>query len=176
MAQNEEKHIAQSEEKTIAQSEEKAVTLGEVVVKAAKVINKMDGMELYPTEVQKKSSTNGYDILQKLSLPNIKIDAATHQVSAADNKGEVQIRINGIVVGRQEMLSLDPKSIARINFINNPGVRYGDNIAYVIDITTRRADNGYTIGTNITATLTSPQGDGTAYGKWNKGKSELSLS
>ena len=70
MAQNEEKHIAQSEEKTITQSEEKTVTLGEVVVKAAKVVNKMDGMELYPTEVQKKSSSNGYDILQKLSLPD----------------------------------------------------------------------------------------------------------
>lgn len=168
--------MAQNEDKTITQSEEKTITLGEVVVKAAKVVNKMDGMELYPTEVQKKSSTNGYEILQKLSLPNIKIDAASHQVSAADNKGEVQVRINGIVVGRQEMLSLDPKSIARIDFINNPGVRYGDNIAYVIDITTRRADNGYTIGTDITATLTSRQGDGTAYGKWNKGKNELSLS
>ena len=168
--------MAQNEDKTITQSEEKTITLGEVVVKAAKVVNKMDGMELYPTEVQKKSSTNGYEILQKLSLPNIKIDAASHQVSAADNKGEVQVRINGIVVGRQEMLSLNPKSIARIDFINNPGVRYGDNIAYVIDITTRRADNGYTIGTDITATLTSRQGDGTAYGKWNKGKSELSLS
>lgn len=168
--------MAQNEDKTITQSEEKTITLGEVVVKAAKVVNKMDGMELYPTEVQKKSSTNGYEILQKLSLPNIKIDAASHQVSAADNKGEVQVRINGIVVGRQEMLSLDPKSIARIDFINNPGVRYGDNIAYVIDITTRRADNGYTIGTDITSTLTSLQGDGTVFGKWNKGKNELSLS
>ena len=100
IAQNEDKTITQSEEKTITLGEEKTITLGEVVVKAAKVVNKMDGMELYPTEVQKKSSTNGYEILQKLSLPNIKIDAASHQVSAADNKGEVQVRINGIVVGR----------------------------------------------------------------------------
>ena len=121
--------IAQNDEKTKAQNDDKTITLGEVVVKAAKVINKMDGMELYPTDAQKKSSSNGYDILQKLSLPNIKIDAASHQVSAADNKGEVQVRINGIVAGRQEMLSLDPKSIARISFINNPGVRYGDIIA-----------------------------------------------
>ena len=168
--------MAQSEEKNIAQSDGKTVALGEVVVKAAKTINKIDGMNIYPTDVQKQSSSNGYDILQKLSLPNIKVDAASHSVSAIDNKGEVRIRINGIVTGRQEMLSLDPKSISKINFINNPGVRYGDNIAYVIDITTRRADNGYTVGTDITATLTSLQGDGTAYGKWNKGKNELSLS
>ena len=168
--------MAQGEDKNIAQNENKTITLGEVVVKAAKTVNKIDGMFIYPTEVQKESSSNGYDILQKLSLPNIKIDAASHAVSAADNKGAVQIRINGIVVSRQEMLSLDPKNISRISFINNPGVRYGDDIAYVIDIVTRRADSGYTIGTDITATLTSPQGDGMAYGKWNKGKGELSLS
>ena len=168
--------MAQNEQKTITQSEDKTIALGEVLVKAAKVVNKMDGMELYPTEVQKNSSSSGYDMLQKLSLPNIKIDAASHSVSAADNKGEVQIRINGIIVNRHEMLSLDPKSIVRINFINNPGVRYGDGIAYVIDIITRKADNGYTIGTDITASFTSLQGDGTAYGKWNKGKNELSLS
>ena len=168
--------MAQNEGKKVAQSEGKTVALGEVVVKAAKVVNKIDGMVIYPTEVQRESSSNGYDVLQKLSLPNIKIDAASHSVSAADNKGAVQIRINGIVASRQEMLSLDPKNISRINFINNPGVRYGDDIAYVIDIFTRRADSGYTIGTDITATLTSLLGDGTAYGKWNKGKSELSLS
>lgn len=168
--------MAQKEDKKVAQSDDKSIALGEVVVKAAKVVNKIDGMVIYPTEVQKQSSSNGYGILQRLSLPNIKIDAASHSVSAVDNRGEVQIRINGIIVSRQEMLSLDPKSISRINFINNPGVRYGDGIAYVIDIVTRRADNGYTIGTDITATLTSLQGDGTAYGKWNKGKSELSLS
>ena len=160
----------------MAQNEDKSIALGEVVVKAAKTVNKMDGMVIYPTDVQKKSSSNGYDILQKLSLPNIKIDAVSHQVSAADNKGEVQVRINGIVVNRQEMLSLDPKSILKISFINNPGVRYGDNIEYVIDIITRRADKGYTIGTDITSTLTSLQGDGTVFGKWNKGKNELSLS
>ena len=161
---------------TMAQSEDKSITLGEVVVKAAKVVNKMDGIELYPTEVQKKSSSNGYSMLQKLSLPNIKVDEISHSVSATDNKGEVQIRINGIIVDRHEMLSLDPKTIVRISFINNPGVRYGEGIAYVIDIITQRANNGYTIGTDITASLTSLQGDGTAYGKWNKGKNELSLS
>ena len=161
---------------SMAQSEDKNITLHEVVVKADKVINKMDGLEFYPTEVQKKSSSNGYSMLQKLSMPNIKVDAISHSVSATDNKGEVQIRINGIIVDRHEILSLDPKSIVRINFINNPGVRYGDGIAYVIDIITRRADDGYTVGTDITASLTSLQGDGTAYGKWNKGKNELSLS
>lgn len=39
-----------------AQDVDKTVTLNEVTVKAAKVVNKLDGMVLYPTDAQKQSS------------------------------------------------------------------------------------------------------------------------
>lgn len=104
------------------------------------------------------------------------MDEVGHSISAIDQRGGVQIRINSIIADKAEMLSLDPKSIRKIDFIDNPGVRYGDGIAYVIDITTRRADNGYTLGTSLTQALTTRDGDYTVYGKWNTGKSELSLN
>ena len=159
-----------------AQDVEKIVTLDEVTVKAAKVVNKADGMIIYPTDAQKQASSNGYSFLEKLTLANLRIDNIRHSITAIDNRGGVQIRINGIVVGKSEMLALNPKDIAKIDFINNPGVRYGDGIAYVIDIVTRRNESGYTIGTDLTSALTTLQGDDMVYGKWNKGKSELSLS
>ena len=155
---------------------EPTVTLGEVEIKAARIVQKTDGWQLYPSERQKESSRSGYSVLQQLSLPNIRIDEVSHSISAIDNKGNVQVRINGIIVDKSEMLSLDPKSIRKIDFIDNPGVRYGDGIAYVIDITTRRADNGYTLGTSFTQALTAKNGDYSAYGKWNSGKSEFSLN
>ena len=145
-------------------------------VKADRIIKKTDGMLLYPSEQQKTSSRSGYSLLQQLTLPNIRVDEVGHTISAIDQRGSVQIRINGIIVDKAEMLSLDPKSIRTIHFIDNPGVRYGDGIAYVIEITTRRADNGYTLGTSFTQALTTRQGDYTVYGKWNTGKSELSLN
>ena len=159
-----------------AQDVENTITLNEVTVKAAKVVNKTDGMIIYPTDAQKQASNNGYSILEKLTLANLRIDNISHSITAIDNRGGVQIRINGIVVGKSEMLALNPKDIVKIDFINNPGVRYGDGIAYVIDIVTRRNESGYTIGTDLTSALTTLQGDGMVYGKWNKGKSELSLS
>ena len=159
-----------------AQDVEKTIMLDEVTVKAAKVVNKADGMIIYPTDAQKQSSNNGYSILEKLTLANLRIDNISHSITAIDNRGEVQIRINGIVVGKPEMLALNPKDISKIDFVNNPGVRYGDGIAYVIDIVTRRKGSGYTIGTDFTSAFTTLQGDGMVYGKWNKGKSELSLS
>ena len=159
-----------------AQDVEKTITLNEVTVKAAKVVNKTDGMIIYPTDAQKQASNNGYSILEKLTLANLRIDNISHSITAIDNRGGVQIRINGIVVGKSEMLALNPKDIAKIDFINNPGVRYSDGIAYVINIVTRRNGSGYTVGMDLTSALTTLQGDDMVYGKWNKGKSELSLS
>ena len=160
----------------LAQNEEKSITLDEVTVKGAKVVNKVDGQMIYPTDAQKSASNNGYSLLQKLSLPNLRIDNVTHSISTIDNRGGVQIRINGIIVGKEEMLALDPKLIGKVDFIDNPGVRYGEDIAYVVNIVTKRNDTGYTLGTDVTSLLTTWQGDGMVYGKWNSGKSEFSAS
>ena len=159
-----------------AQDVNKTFTLDEVTVQAAKVVNKADGLLIYPTNAQKQGSNNGFSILEKLSLANLRIDHVNHAVTAIDNRGEVQLRVNGVVVGKQEMLALDPKDVVKIDFVNNPGVRYGEGIAYVVDIVTRRSESGYTVGTDLTASLTTLQGDGMVYGKWNRGKSEWSLS
>lgn len=159
-----------------SQNVDKTVTLDEVTVKSAKVVNKPDGMIVYPTDAQKQASNNGYSILEKLTLANIRIDNINHTITAIDNRGSVQLRVNGIVVGKQEMLALNPKDIAKIDFIDNPGVRYGEDIAYVVNIVTKRNDTGYTLGTDVTSLLTTWQGDGMVYGKWNSGKSEFSAS
>lgn len=159
-----------------AQSETQTVELQEVEVKAAKVIHKPDGQTIYPTEVQKNASHSGYSILRKLALPNIRVDEVSHSLSAIDGRGSIQLRINGIIVGREEMLSLAPERISQIDFIDNPGVRYGEGIAYVINILTRRNDSGYTVGADLTQALTAKSGNDLLYGKWNAGKSELSLS
>ena len=161
---------------TFAQNVDKSITLDEVTVRASKVVNKPDGMVIYPTDSQRQASTNGYSFLEKLTLPNLRVDNINHTISAIDNRGGVQLRINGIIVDKPEMTALDPKDILRIDFIDKPGVRYGESLAYVINIITRRNDSGYSIGTDITSAISTIQGDGMAYGKWNKGKSEWSAS
>ena len=161
---------------TFAQDVDKSITLDEVTVRASKVVNKPDGMVIYPTDSQRQASTNGYSFLEKLTLPNLRVDNISHTISAIDNRGGVQLRINGIIVDKTEMTALDPKDILRIDFIDKPGVRYGESLAYVINIITRRNDSGYSVVTDITSAISTIQGDGMAYGKWNKGKSEWSVS
>ncbi|MCF0192031.1 MAG: TonB-dependent receptor, partial [Prevotella sp.] len=158
-----------------AQDEEKSFVLDEVTIKADMVVNRLDGQTIYPTEALRNASNNGYSIMQKLALPNIRVDNVAHSISAIDNRGDVQIRINGVIVGKEEMLALDPKLISKIDFIDNPGVRYGEDVAYVIDIKTKRT-SGYVLGVDLTTALTSFNVDGTIYGKWNTGKSQFALS
>lgn len=159
-----------------AQSDDQLISLGEVKVKSAQVVNKPDGKLIYPSEVQKSSSNSSYSLLQKLGLSNIRVDDVGKSVSVIDQRGSVQLRINGILADKADMLSLDPKSIVKIDFIDSPGVRYGDGVAYVINILTRRVASGYSCGTELTPLLTLMNGNGYVYGRWNIGKNELALS
>ena len=68
-----------------AQITEQSIELGEVEVKAARIVHKTDGLLLYPSDAQKEASTSGYSVLQKLSLPNIRIDEDARSISAIDN-------------------------------------------------------------------------------------------
>jgi hypothetical protein len=47
------------------------VTLDEVTIKGARIVQKVDGQWIYPTQQQIAASPNGYSLLAKLTLPHI---------------------------------------------------------------------------------------------------------
>ena len=154
----------------------KTETLQEVTVQGSKVVQRVDGQTIYPTRQQLESSTNGYSLLSKLTLPHLRIDPVMHTVTALSNLGSVQVRINDMVASKEDLLSLDMKAVQHIDYIDNPGVRYGDGIAYVINIIVKKPVSGYDIGADLTNTLTAVNGDETVYGKFNYGKSEFEVN
>ena len=56
---------------TVAAQNEKNVTLDEVTIKGARIVQKVDGQWIYPTQQQIAASPNGYSLLAKLTLPHI---------------------------------------------------------------------------------------------------------
>lgn len=50
--------------------------LNDVVIKAARVIHKVDRDIILPNAKIKENSSNGYDLLRKLHLPNLKVNEA----------------------------------------------------------------------------------------------------
>ncbi len=155
--------------------QEKNIELDEVTVETAQVVNKPDGQLLFPTAVQKKMSTNAYNLLAKLPLPTIRIDEVTRSITSLSNQGEVQVRINGIRVGREELIALNTALVRHVDFISNPGVRYGTGVACVIDIKTNRDDAGYSLGIDASNTLTACNGNNEAFFKRNYKKAEFGL-
>ena len=158
------------------QSSEKSVTLDEVTVKGARTIQKVDGQWIYPTKQQIENSANGYSLLAKLTLPHIRVDEAMNSITALTNLGTVQVRINDIIASREDLQTLDMQGIDHIEFIDNPGVRYGEGVAYIINIKVKKPVSGYVVGTQLTNTLTTVNGNESLFGKINYGRSELAFS
>ena len=71
----------------------------------------------------------------------------------------MQIRINDMIASREDMQTLDMQGIDHIEFIDNPGVRYGEGIGYLINIIVRKPISGYVIGSQLTNTLTAVNGE-----------------
>ena len=157
-------------------STEKNVTLDEVTVKGAHTIQKVDGQWIYPTKQQIESSANGYSLLAKLTLPHIRVDEAMNSITALTNLGTVQVRINDIIASREDLQTLDMQGIDHIEFIDNPGVRYGEGVAYIINIKVKKPVSGYVVGTQLTNTLTTVNGNESLFCKINYGRSEFALS
>lgn len=153
-----------------------ALALPEVTVEAARVVRKPDGQLLFPSAKQLQASTNGYSLLAKLVLPRIRVDEVARTITPLGNNGSVQLRLNGAITTHEELLSLDPKTVKSVDFIDNPGVRYGEGIGYVIDIRTRRGDSGWLAGADLNNSLTARHGSNTVFGKANRGNSEFGLT
>ena len=58
---------------TVAAQDEKNVTLDEVTVKGAPVVQKVDGQWIYPTKQQIAASANGYSLSAKLTQPQCQL-------------------------------------------------------------------------------------------------------
>lgn len=157
----------------MAQEPGDTVSLGGVVVEAARTVRRVDGQTLFPSDVQKANSFSGYSLLQKLALPGIRVDEGARTISSTTHKGRVQVRVNGIVANSHDLLAIDVKNITSIDFIDNPGVRYGQDVAYVINIHMRQPDVGYAVGAQTLNTLTSPSGSNSVFASANKGKGQL---
>lgn len=159
-----------------SQTANDTIALKEVVVKASRVVRRTDGQTIFPSKMQKAASHSGVSLLGKLALPDIRVNETAHTVASISNRGEVQVRINGIVASGNDLMALDAATVTQVDFIDNPGVRYGQGVAYVIDIRTRRADSGYSAGFEATNSVTTLLGSNSVFASVNRGKSQWSMS
>lgn len=150
-------------------------TLGEVTVNGMRVINKVDRQVLLPTSTMKKHSSNGYDLLSKMTLNGIITDTE-NQIIKSMKGGSVQVRINDIKANQQDITALRPDEVVRVEYIDNPGVRYSDgSIDAVINFVVKRRYAGYVGGLGTMQAFTTGFNNSNAYFKYNYKKSEFCI-
>lgn len=123
-------------------------TLGEVKVVGSNKIQKIDRQILIPSSLQRKASSNGLLLLQNLSLPRIEINSINNSIEMTTG-GTVELQINGVKAKLPEVKSLRPDNIAKVEYHDNPGLRYG-NVGAVINIILKRRNSGGNFSVDLT--------------------------
>ena len=152
--------------------QEGAMELGEVVVESQAIIQKVDRQILLPSKEQMQASSDGVSLLQNLQIPRIVISPIDNSVKTLSDES-VQLRINGVEASTADVKAINPKDIIRVEYHDQPGVRY-NGAAAVVDYIVKHRDTGGSLMLAGTNGLTLP-GIGNYYlaGKVHFGKSSL---
>lgn len=157
------------------QLDSSAVALKEVVITASHIINTPDKKIVLPSAYQIKSSTNAIELLRQMHLSHLTVDIARNTISSS-MPGTVQLRINGAKAELEQVRAIRPEDIIRVEYHDSPSMRYGQDVAAVIDYITKRATHGGYIGLDLTDSPFSDFSDNIIAAKYNHNKSEIGLN
>ncbi|GHT49314.1 TonB-dependent receptor [Bacteroidia bacterium] len=153
--------------------EEAVQTLDAVTVTASRIRSRIDRKIVVPSPKQIEVSANGVDLLQQMMLPKLRVNALQNTI-AVPNGGEVQLRINGVKVEIQDIVALQPADIVRIEFHDNPGLRY-NNAEVVLDYIVRRPETGGNVSVTLQDAVNTGWGNNLINARVNHKKSEFAI-
>lgn len=139
------------------QLSESSTELGEAVVTANNNRYDIDRQIIIVTDALRKKSQDAFDLLYHSSLPDIRYNIADKTLSSLKN-GTLQLRIDNVVHDVSDLPTIMPQDVTSIEYIDQPGIRYGDGVVAVINIKTNHKNIGYQVGVNTSNGVTKIQG------------------
>ncbi len=143
--------------------------LKEIVIEAPKVIRKADMEVYYPSESAVENSKNGLQLLNNLMIPSLTVIESMNSIQASGQS--VQVRINGRQSTMEQVKSLLPETIKRVEWIDNPGLRYG-GANYVVNFIVTNPTVGGSLMAHARQALNCGWGVYQADAKFNTGRSQ----
>ncbi len=153
----------------MAQDQEDAKMLEEVVIQAPKVIRKADMDVYHPSQSAVDNSRNGLQLLGNLMIPALSVDEALGSIKASGES--VQLRINGRESSIDQVRALLPETIRRVEWIDNPGLRYG-GASHVLNFIVSNPTLGGSLMARARPALNAAWGEYMADMKLNSGRSQ----
>lgn len=132
-----------------------AQTLAEVTIAAPKVIRKADMDVYYPSVSAVENSKNGLQIISNLRIPQLLVNELQNKITSVGK--DVQVRINGRVATIEEVQALMPETIKRVEWIDNPGLRY-EGANAVLNVIVRNPEVGGSLMLDATQSVHSGWG------------------
>ena len=146
--------------------------LQEIVIQAPKVIRKADMDVYYPSQSAVDNSKNGLQLLNNLMIPSLSVSEALGTIQASGQS--VQVRINGRESSIDQVRSLLPTTIKRVEWIENPGLRYkGAN--YVLNFIVANPTVGGSVMANAMPALNQAWGNYFTDIKFNSDYSQFEI-
>ncbi len=144
----------------------------EVVVKGREIVVKDDKLLIYLSNKIKKQSFDGYSALSLLSIPGLSIDPIEETVST--NGEATMLCINGREVSKDEIKTLFPKDIIRIDYYqqhdpNHPMAKS------VIDFIVKIRESGGMVMAQANQNLNKASGNDLADWKFFNKKSQFNI-
>ncbi len=151
-----------------------AQVLDEVVVKASRVTHKIDRQVILPSKQQLQASPDGLALLQNMQITGLSVNVLEKSVKTLNDK-DVQLRINGVEASMPEVQAIRPNDVIRIEYHDNPGLRYGHADA-VVDYIVRHKDSGGNLNADAGNNINNVGwGEYQLGGRYNRGKSSFQL-
>ena len=146
--------------------------LQEIVIQAPKVIRKADMDIYYPSQSAVDNSKSGLQLLNNLMIPSLSVSEALGTIQASGQS--VQVRINGRESSIDQVRSLLPTTIKRVEWIENPGLRYkGAN--YVLNFIVANPTVGGSVMANAMPALNQAWGNYFTDIKFNSDYSQFEI-
>lgn len=146
--------------------------LQEIVIEAPKVIRKADMDVYHPSKSAVENSKNGMQLLNNLMIPSLSVNDALSSITAAGQI--VQVRINGRTATIDQVRALLPETIKRVEWMDNPGLRYG-GANYVLNFIVANPTLGGSLQSFARPALNMAWGFYMADAKFNFGKSQFEI-
>lgn len=143
--------------------------LDEIVIEAPKVIRKADMDVYHPSRSAVDNSKNGMQLLRNLMIPQLTVNDVLGTVKTGAQ--EVELRINGRKATIDQVKALLPDNIKRVEWIDNPGLRY-NGAAGVLNFIVRNPETGGTLMVNAMQALNCAFGPYFADVQLNSGRSQ----
>lgn len=143
--------------------------LQEIIIEAPKIIRKADMDVYYPSKSAVENSKNGMQLLDNLMIPTLAVSDVMGSIQAAGQT--VQIRINGRESTIEQVRAILPETIRRVEWIEDPGLRYG-GANYVLNVIVANPSVGGSLQTMARPVLNQAWGFYMADAKFNVGRSQ----